>query len=70
MESADRQRKFGLFVTGNSEPVQTWKGDLIKLADKDKVEISKIDGYGGAGLVVAIVSLDKGQNISEIAGSV
>ena len=70
MESADRQRKFGLFVTGNSEPVQTWKGDLIKLADKDKVEISKIDGYGGAGLVIAIVSLDKGQNISELTGSI
>jgi hypothetical protein len=70
MESADKLRKFGLFVTGNSEPVQTWQGDLIKLADKDKVEISKIDGYGGAGLVVAIVSLDKGQNVSEMTGSI
>jgi hypothetical protein len=70
MESADTQRTFGLFVTGNSEPVQTWKGDLIKLADKDKVEISKIDGYGGAGLVVAIVSLDKGQNVSELTDGI
>jgi hypothetical protein len=70
MESADRQRTFGLFVDGKSEPVQTWRGDLIKLADKNKVEISMIDGYGGAGLVVAIVSLDKGQNVSELTGSI
>jgi hypothetical protein len=70
MESANKQRKFGLFVTGTSEPIQTWQGDLIKLADKDKVEISKIDSYGGAGLLVAIVSLDKGQNVSEITGSI
>jgi hypothetical protein len=70
MESANKQRKFGLFITGKSEPIQTWEGDLIKLADKDKVEVSKIDGYGGAGLVIAIVSLDKGQNVSEITGSI
>ena len=70
MESADKHREFGLFVTGKSEPVQTWQGDLIKLADKDKVEISRIDSYGGAGLLVAIVSLDKGQNVSEITGSI
>jgi len=50
--------------------MQIWQGDLIKLADKDKVEISKIDSYGGAGLLVAIVSLDKGQNVSEITGSI
>ena len=70
MESADKQRKFGLFVMGNSEPMQTWEGDLIKLVDKDKVEVSKIDGYGGAGVVVALVSLDKGQNVSEITGGI
>jgi hypothetical protein len=70
MESANKQRKFGLFITGKSEPIQTWEGDLIKLADKDKVEVSRIDGYGGAGLVIAIVSLDKGQNVSEITGSI
>jgi hypothetical protein len=70
MESADKQRKFGLFVAGKLEPVQTWRGDLIKLADKDKVEISKIDGYGGAGLLVAIICLDKGQNVSEITGGI
>jgi hypothetical protein len=70
MESTDKLRKFGLFVTGNLEPMQTWRGDLIKLADGDKVEISKVDAYGGAGLLIAIVSLEKGQNISEIAGSI
>jgi hypothetical protein len=47
MESADKQRKFGLFVTGNSEPVQTWRGDLINL-----------------------VLVGKGQNISELTGSI
>ena len=50
--------------------MQTWEGDLIKLVDKDKVEVSKIDGYGGAGVVVALVSLDKGQNVSEITGGI
>jgi hypothetical protein len=70
MESAVKLRTFGLFVNGKSEPVQTWQGDIIKLADKDKVEISKVDTYGGAGLLVAIVSLDKGQNVSEITDSI
>jgi hypothetical protein len=61
-------RKFGLFVVGKPMAQKIWEADYIKLADKDKVEIYRHD-EGGAiiGTLVAVVSLDKGQNVSEIA---
>jgi hypothetical protein len=60
-------RNFGLFVVGKTMPQKTWEADYFKLVDKDKVEIYRYaENAPATGLLVAIISLDKGQNVSEI----
>lgn len=66
MSTSSGKRKFGLFVAGTKLPTQTWDGDYIKLVDKDKVEIYRHVEGKSFGTIIAVVSLDKGQNVSEI----
>ena len=67
MTGEKKHRKFGLF-TLNGTQHKAWEADYIKLVDKDKVEIYKFNDQGGiSGILVAVVSLDKGQNVSEIS---
>jgi hypothetical protein len=66
MATGNGKRKFGLFVAGAKVPTQTWDGDYIKLVDKDKIEIYRYVDGKPFGTVIAVVSLDKGQNVSEI----
>ena len=48
-------------------PTQTWRGDYMKHVDRDKVEIwGRDEGSPATGRLVAVVCLDKGQNVSEI----
>ena len=66
MSTDNGSRKFGLFVSGATAPTQTWYGDFIRHGDKDRVEILRhVDGKP-SGTLVAVISLDKGQNVSEI----
>jgi hypothetical protein len=66
MAEERKLRKFGLFAL-NGNLYKTWDADYIKLVEKDKVEIYRYNEHGGlTGLLVAVVNLDKSQNISEI----
>jgi hypothetical protein len=68
MTTGNGKRKFGLFVLDSKLPKQIWEGDAISLSDKDndKVQIFRETERSLYGTLIAIVSLDKGQNVSEI----
>jgi hypothetical protein len=69
MATDNGKRKFGLFVAGAKVPTQTWDGDYIKLV-KGKVEIYRHVNGALSGTLVAVVGLEKGQNVSEITDAI
>jgi hypothetical protein len=61
-------KRFGLFVAGGSSPVRVWEASYFKPSDRDRIEIYRYEENAPTtGTLVAVVNLDKGSYLSEVA---